>query len=89
MPTMLLPGASLGHQDAEQRSCRDTDMDFHPTGFSIFLEHSKNSPRMYSLHFDSELWPAWKRTGFLKTKRSCFFKKISSSHDLKADRDFS
>ena len=33
--TMLLPGTSLGHQDAEQKSCRDRDKDFHPTGFSI------------------------------------------------------
>ena len=41
---------------------------------------------MYKLHFDTEIWPAWKTNGLLKTKR--FLIKSPLSHDLKADRDF-
>ena len=38
---------------------------------------------MYNLHFDTEIWPAWKTHGFFKTKKILI--KSPLSHDLKAD----
>ena len=41
---------------------------------------------MYSLHYDTEIWPAWKTHGFFKNKK--IFIKSPLGHDLKMDRDF-
>ena len=65
--TMLLPGASLGHQDAEQE-CRDTDKDFHPTGFSILWSTALTVPECTVCILTQKSSLRGKRTGFLRTE---------------------